>query len=156
MIDIVDELRSVVEKLDEHGIEYALWGGMAMAVHGFLRMTIDIDFLIPSESVDEAMKLAGELGYTVRGKDLSFKGGAVEIRRISKPDPQPGGDVLPLDFLLVTPPIKAVWDSRVEVEWEGGRFSVVSRDGLIELKKLRANSQDAVDIERLLSKDDNT
>jgi len=33
MIDIVDELRAVVTKLDEHNIEYALCGGMAMALH---------------------------------------------------------------------------------------------------------------------------
>jgi len=32
MLDIVDELRSFVGKLDEHQIDYALCGGMAMGV----------------------------------------------------------------------------------------------------------------------------
>jgi hypothetical protein len=156
MIDIVDELRPVVEKFSEHGIEYALCGGMAdgcplIPAHDYGYRCFDA-IRICSES-DEVGR---RTGYTIRRKDLSFKDGAVEIRRTSKPDPQPGGDVLHLDFLLVTPAIKDVWDSRVEVEWEGGRLSVVTRDGLIELKKLRGSRQDAVDIERRVSKDDNT
>ena len=84
MIDIVEELRGLVARLDEHKIEYALCGGMAMGVHGFARTTIDIDLLILNESLNEVMAIAKDLGYTIRGKDLSFKNGAVEIRRISK------------------------------------------------------------------------
>ena len=92
--------------------------------------------------------------YTIRGKDLSFKDGNVEIRRISKIDPETG-DILPLDFLLVTPAIQTMWDSRIDAVWEGGRLSVVTRSALIELKKLRSSGQDLVDIERLLSDDEN-
>jgi hypothetical protein len=33
MIDIADELHALVAKFDEQSIEYALCGGMAMAVH---------------------------------------------------------------------------------------------------------------------------
>lgn len=35
--------------LAEHGVEYALIGGAAMAVHGFPRMTKDIDLLLPRD-----------------------------------------------------------------------------------------------------------
>jgi len=148
MLDIVDELRIFVMDLDTHGIDYALCGGMAMGVHGFMRMTVDIDLLIPSSEIDAVIAIAQDRGYTIRGKDLSFKDGAIEIRRISKID-QETGDILPLDFLLVTPAMQNVWDSRIQVEWEGGRLSVVTRDGLITMKQLRGSSQDLVDIERL-------
>lgn len=153
-IDIVHELKTLVAKFDEQNIEYALCGGMAMGVHGFMRMTMDIDFMILPESVEGVLEIARSLGYTIRGRDLSFKDGAVEIRRISKIDSE-GGDILPLDFLLVTAATQQMWESRVIADWEGGRLSVVTRDALIELKKLRGSMQDITDIERLLGEEEN-
>ena len=154
MIDIVEELRTLVAKFDEQNIDYALCGGMAMGVHGFMRMTMDIDFMILPQSVNGVLDIARSLGYTIRGKDLSFKNGAVEIRRISKIDSE-GGDILPLDFLLVTAATQRMWESRIIADWEGGRLSVVTRDALVELKRLRGSAQDIADIERLLGEDEN-
>ncbi|MEK6282978.1 MAG: hypothetical protein AABN95_21685 [Acidobacteriota bacterium] len=42
MLDIADELRKLVAVLDEHEIDYALWGGMAMGVYG---LVVDIKAL---------------------------------------------------------------------------------------------------------------
>jgi hypothetical protein len=148
MLDIYDEFRNLVAVLDEHQIDYALCGGMAMAVHDRPRMTIDIDVLIQTESLDAVMGIANELDYKIRGKDMSFANGAVEIRRVSKIDPE-SGDLLSLDLLLVTPQLRSVWDSRVQSEWEGRRLSVVSRSGLVALKKLRNSGQDLDDIKAL-------
>jgi len=145
MLDIYDEFRNVITALEEHEIDYALCGGMAMAVHQRPRMTIDIDILIQPNSLDGVIALATNLGYQIRGKDLSFADGAVEIRRVSKIDRE-SGDLLSLDLLLVTPQLLDVWDSRVKSEWAGGTFSVVSRDGLIAMKKLRQSGQDLDDI----------
>jgi hypothetical protein len=146
MIDIVDELRILAAKLDERGIEYALCGGMAMGVHGHLRTTIDIDMLVLPESLPQILELAGSLGYNIRGLDMDFR--AVEIRRVSKIDPD-SHDLLSLDFLLVRPTIQPVWDSRIQAKWEHGILSVVSRQGLIQLKALRNSDQDALDIKVL-------
>jgi hypothetical protein len=148
MLDIYDEFRNLVAVLEEHEIDYAICGGMAMAVHERPRMTIDIDILIQAESLDRVIAIATELGYKIRGRDMSFANGAVEIRRISKIDPE-SGDLLSLDLLLVTPQLRSAWESRVESEWEGGTFSVVSRAGLIALKQLRMSGQDLDDIKAL-------
>jgi hypothetical protein len=148
MLDIDDEFRNLVAALDEHNIDYALCGGMAMAVYQRPRMTIDIDVLIQAESLDQVIAIAKEQGYKIRGKDMSFANGAVEIRRVSKIDPM-AGDLLSLDLLLVTTQLRSVWDSRLEAEWEGGTFSVVSRSGLIALKQLRSSGQDLDDIKAL-------
>jgi hypothetical protein len=153
MTDITDELRALITKLDEHEVDYALCGGMAMAIYNRPRFTIDIDLLIEEESLPKALGVAESMAYNIRGKDLSFANGAVEIRRISKIDPE-GDDVLTVDFLLVTPQIRGTWDSRVELEWGGSRLSVVSREGLIALKKLSGRPQDIVDITGL-SEDEN-
>jgi hypothetical protein len=148
MIDIYDELRVLNVRLNEAKIDYALCGGMAMAVHDRARMTIDIDMLIPPAALNGVMVIAADLGYNIRGKDLSFANGAVEIRRISKIDPD-SGDLLSLDFLLVTPQIQHVWETRVEAEWEGTPLTVTSRAGLIALKQLRMSGKDLDDIKAL-------
>jgi hypothetical protein len=149
MFEITDELRALVAKLDEKNIEYAVCGGLAMAIHDRPRFTIDIDVMIEEASLPVAMSIAEALAYNIRGKDLSFANGAVEIRRISKIDPD-AGDLLTVDFILVTSAVREAWDSRVKADWEGGRLSVVSREGLIALKRLSARPQDLVDINSLL------
>jgi len=149
MLDLVDELQRLVSVLDEHKVEYALCGGMALGVHGLARTTIDIDFLISPESLAKVLTIAQSLGYNIRGMDMSFAQGSVEIRRISKIDPA-DGDLLSLDLLLVTPAVQQAWDTRMQTEWEGGKLSVVSTDGLIALKRLRNSEQDLLDIKALV------
>lgn len=148
MIDITDELRALTAVLDTHEVDYALCGGMAMAVHGFARTTIDIDLLILSDALDDVLTIAKSLDYNIRGEDMSFANGAVEMRRVSKIDPD-DGELLSLDLLLVTPDIIESWESRLEAEWEGRKLSVVSAKGLIALKQLRGSDQDLVDIKAL-------
>ena len=67
---------------------------------------------------------------------------------MSQIDPD-SGDPLPLDFLLVTPELREIWDSRINAEWEGGNLSVVTCEGLIKLKRWRNSGQDLADIEAL-------
>jgi hypothetical protein len=148
MLDIYEELRRLVELLEAERIDYALCGGLAMAVHGQPRATIDIDLLILSESSERLIAAAATLDYLIRGMDMSFAKGVIEIRRVSKIDPE-SGDLLSLDLLLVTPPILPVWESRIEASWEGGQLKVVSPDGLIALKRLRGSGQDLDDIQKL-------
>ena len=148
MIDITDELRVLVAALDKQNIDYALCGGMAMAVYGLARTTIDIDLLIRSDTLDDVLSISRSLGYNIRGKDMSFADAKIEIRRVSKIDPD-DGELLSLDLLLVTPTIIDSWESRIEADWEGRKLSVVSASGLIALKQLRGNAQDLVDIQVL-------
>src|SRR6185503_3177506 len=148
MIDITDELRVLVAALDKQNIDYALCGGMAMAVYGLARTTIDIDLLIRSDTLDDVLSISRSLGYNIRGKDMSFTDAKIEIRRVSKIDPD-DGELLSLDLLLVTPTIIDSWESRIEADWEGRKLSVVSASGLIALKQLRGNAQDLVDIQVL-------
>jgi hypothetical protein len=152
MLDLYDEARALVRALDEQRVEYALCGGLAMAVHGVPRATVDIDLLIAPGSLDRVRALARGLGYVFDSQPMTFAGGAVEMRRISKPDPE-GGDVLKLDLLLVTPAIQHIWERREQVEWEEGPLWVVSRDGLIGLKSLRNSGTDQDDIRKLREPD---
>ncbi len=147
MPTLLTELNQLIFALDENEIEYAVCGGLSIAIHGFVRATVDIDILIQPESLEKAYKIAGEKGFDIRGLDISFKERAVEIRRVSKIDDD--GEVLSLDLLLVTPQVEDVWASREEIDFLGKKLSVVSREGLIKMKRLAGRPQDLADIERL-------
>ncbi len=47
---INDELQGLIKLLRNAKIEYALCGGLAMAVHGWPRSTMDIDILIEKKT----------------------------------------------------------------------------------------------------------
>ncbi|MEP6912666.1 MAG: hypothetical protein ABI923_07920 [bacterium] len=46
MFDLYYEFRKLIATLDEHQIDYALCGGIAMAIYDRPRATVDIDLLI--------------------------------------------------------------------------------------------------------------
>jgi len=51
------------KRLDELGIPYAVCGGMAMALHGYVRATVDVDLLVTSESLRAIHEKLNGLGY---------------------------------------------------------------------------------------------
>ena len=147
MATLIDELSELISALNENGVEYAVCGGLSMAIHGFARATLDIDVLIREESLEKAYEIAATKGFDIRGLDISFKERAVEIRRVSKIDDN--GEVLSLDLLLVTPQVEDVWQAREKIDFLGDKLSVVSREGLIKMKRLAGRPQDLADLERL-------
>lgn len=148
MFDLYAEFIAITNALEQRGIEYAVCGGWAMALHGAPRATIDIDLLILADALDEVWQTAYSLGYDIKGLPMTFHGGAVEIRRVSKID-EASGNVLTLDLLLVTPELQDVWATRERVTGVNESLTVVSRAGLIKLKTISGRMQDLADIERL-------
>jgi len=58
-MDILDKLFVLLAELDRQEVEYALFGGMALNLHGIVRATQDIDlFLKPEASNVERLKRA--------------------------------------------------------------------------------------------------
>jgi hypothetical protein len=149
-MDILDELKKLISKLNAENIEYALCGGLAMAIYALPRATLDIDLLIEASSLEATKRAVDDLGFTVKAAPMEFHGGKMHIHRVSKIEPGTG-ETLILDLLIVTPAIKDAWDSRKRVEWEHGQISVVSPEGLILLKSFRKSGQDQDDIRFLRS-----
>lgn len=148
-MDLLLELTNLIKAFDEDDIDYALCGGLALAVYARPRATLDIDIMVEPDSLDRIKQKAEELGFTIPAMPMTFKGGAIRIHRMTKIDSE-SGEHLVLDLLIVTPEIRLPWDSRVSVEWEGGILKVISPKGLIELKLLRKSGQDQDDIKYLL------
>lgn len=148
---LLSEFTKIVSAFEDNGLEYAVCGGLAMAIHGYPRATMDIDLLIPDRSLEKAFEIATENGFDIRGLDISFKEPAVEIRRVSKII---GDAILCLDLLLVIDEIEDVWSTRERVNYDGRPMSVVSREGLIKLKKRAGRPQDIADIYRIENEED--
>ncbi len=144
---LLTELKTVTRALNENNIEYAVCGGLALSIHGFSRATFDLDVLIREENLEKAFATVQPFGYDIHGLDISFKERTVEIRRVSKIDED--GEVLSLDFLLVTGFVEDVWAERERIEWEGDPIIVVSRDGLVKMKRQAGRHKDLIDIDWL-------
>ncbi len=151
MIDLAEEFEAVISALAEHRIDYAVCGGVAMAIHGLPRATVDIDLLIEPDDEERVYVAVEPLGFRIRATPMHFDQGKMEIRRVTKIDPV--GDTLMLDLLLVTPAFENVWRDREQIESEFGFIWVVSRKGLIELKSGRMSGTDQDDIKRLRDED---
>ncbi|MBU2054078.1 MAG: nucleotidyltransferase family protein [Proteobacteria bacterium] len=149
-MDILEELKRLVERLDEEKIQYALCGGLAMAIYALPRATLDIDIMIESDSLEKTSRAIDVLGFNLSAMPMEFHGGKVHIHRLSKIE-SGTGETLVLDLLIVTPEIRQAWESRTKVEWEGGTLSVVSAEGLVLLKSFRKSGQDQDDIQYLRS-----
>jgi len=149
-MDLLKELKRLTQNLDKAGIDYALCGGLAIAIYARPRATLDIDIIVQPDYFSETKKVAQELGYTMSSAMMEFNDGAVKLQRLSKLD-KATGEYYVLDLLLVTPETKRAWDDRTTIEWEGYPLKVVSPQGLILLKSLRNSGQDKDDIEYLRS-----
>lgn len=146
--DLYEELAGLVAALDSGSVEYALCGALALAVHGIPRATRDIDMLVRPEQKADAVAAARGVGFTLEALPMRFAATGVEVKRLTKiVDSWP----LVLDFLFVNEALEGVWASREQRAWSKGRISVVSREGLVQLKLSAGRPQDLADIARLES-----
>ena len=64
------DFRLVLEKLlaafEEHGVRYALMGGLALGAWGVPRGTVDIDFLVLKDDLEKIDTIMRSLGYELR------------------------------------------------------------------------------------------
>jgi len=108
-MDIIAELRGITARLDQEGVDYALCGGLAMAVCAVPRATLDIDLLIQVDTLARAQLAVEPLGFWVGTALMSFHGGKIRMARPCKVDPQTHEELV-LDLLLTT---DAISDARM-------------------------------------------
>ncbi|MGH9580658.1 MAG: nucleotidyl transferase AbiEii/AbiGii toxin family protein [Terriglobales bacterium] len=147
------ELKALVAALNAANVPYALCGGLAMAVHGSPRATVDIDLLILPPDVERTLAVAEKLGFKFAAQPMEFGDGAVRIRRVSKMGGEDEDPVV-LDLILVTGPLQPLWEHRQQIVWESCPLHVLSRDAMIQMKSLRGSHQDRADISRLREPDE--
>lgn len=147
-IDLLSDFRALVEAFEEEGLDYAVVGALALAIHGFPRATTDLDFLVRAEDLDRALEVARTVGYRFPAEPMTFVPSGLKVQRVTRVE---GEDHSILDFLLVNDRIRHLWDTRRRVASRQGTARVISREALVEMKALAGRPQDLVDIERLRS-----
>ncbi len=147
MPNLFEEFRAIVAALGAAQVPYAICGGIAMSIHARPRATIDIDLLAPPEAVASIADALLPRGFVRREPTPTLLAeGEVAMHRLSKIVP---GDpeVLLLDVIEVRPgATERAWQTRITTDWEGHSVTVVSRAGLVGLKRLRGSPQDIADI----------
>jgi len=155
-LDLIAELEHLLDGLAAGGVAHALCGGLALAVHGHPRATMDIDVLVQTDALAPALDVARRCGFDIAAKKMVFGAATAtprEIHRVSKLDPATG-DLLSLDLLVVGPGLDEVWARRTTASWRERQIAIVSRDGLVAMKRLAGRAQDLADIAALEGTDD--
>src|SRR5690606_31468073 len=62
-MDFSQALPGLISRFNAAGIRYALIGGLAMAMRGVQRSTLDADFILLLENLEEADSILRSLGY---------------------------------------------------------------------------------------------
>jgi len=147
----VTELEAIVDALTADGVPYALCGGLALGLHGYPRATKDIDILIEAASLPAAIASAKRVGFDVSARKMVFGlriGKHREVQRVSKLDTDSGA-LMPLDFVIVNDELADVWATRITIDAGARKLTLVSREGLVTMKRIAGRAQDLVDIAKL-------
>ena len=148
-VNLVDELHSITAAFETAGLRYAVCGGLAVTIHGVVRSTEDIDVLVAPEDLPRVFALVEPLGYTIPAMLMTFGAGSDRERHVQRISKIVGSQVVTLDLLVADASLAGLLDDRVVVTLPQGKLTVVSRAGLLRMKKLAGRPQDLADIEKL-------
>lgn len=140
------DFKELLQEFVDHSVEFIVVGAHAMAVHGCLRATKDIDIWV-RPSADNAPKVMAALRsfgapmYDLTEEDFQSPGVVFQI------------GVAPVRIDVLTQ-ISAVefddaWQDRVRTSYLGVRVSVLSREKLILNKTAAGRPQDLADVQWL-------
>lgn len=147
MIDLYQELRSVIEALERSSLPYALVGGLAVSIYTEPRATQDIDLVINVENWEQVLTVLAPLGYELLATPITFDSGRLEIRRLTK---LADDEFMVIDFLILhDETLQGILERCLEVNWKGQPLRLAAVDDLALLKKRRGGKQDIADLEKL-------
>jgi hypothetical protein len=140
------DFSELLSTFNAHGVEYLVVGAHALAAHGHVRATKDLDVWVrPSvENAPRVLRALAAFGAPVQEltekdlatPDLIFQIGVAPVR---------------IDVISAIDGVEFVdaWRGRVEARLEGVRVPVLSVEDLIRNKKASGRLQDLADVERL-------
>ncbi len=147
-------IEQLIDALERHGVKYAIVGGYALALHGVVRGTVDVDLVlkISRDNYRNAEKALAEIGLTSRlpvGADevIDFRDEYISNKNMvawnfrNPKDPTQDVDI------IITQDLSAIKIDKFKV---GQRIlPVVSVRDLIKMKRKSGRPQDIQDIEAL-------
>jgi hypothetical protein len=147
-------IQRVIKSLDKHKVRYALVGGYAVALHGVVRGTVDIDLVIGLEKRQfaAAEKAMGEIGLKPRlpvsaEEVFAFREEYIRNRNLTAWSFYNLTNPLEVVDILITEDARKM--QTVEKKADRLRIVVASIPDLIRLKTQSARPQDIEDIKAL-------
>lgn len=141
-------LRSLVDRLAEEAIPYAIVGGMALNLFGFVRQTVDVDILLTKEGLGRFRERFVGRGYVPAfpGAAKSFRDADTRVRIDFLTAGEYPGDGKPKPVAFPDPALSAI---------DRGPYKVIALEKLIDLKLASGLSAphrmgDLVDVQRLV------
>lgn len=147
--NLTDELLKILSLFQAENFDYAICGGVAVAIHGAPRYTKNIDFLILRNDLDRALKIVEKLGYILPSGIIPFHVGKPTEHHVFRISKAIGEELFTLDFLLVSDYYQDVWETRRDYSFGEQTVRTVSLDGLIKMKTLAGRPNDLIDIQTL-------
>ena len=151
-------LLDVCQTLERKRISYALVGGYAVALHGAVRGTIDIDLVVALDfdSLEKVTKALEGLGLQSRlplnAKEVAeFRQEYIKKRNLiawSFVNPKNPAQLVDL---ILTEDIRKI--KVVKMEMNGFSLRIIAKPDLIRMKKASGRPQDLADVEMLLRED---
>jgi hypothetical protein len=146
--------------LNAAGARYVVVGGLATVLHGFARLTADVDLIVDlePEAATKTMETLVQLGLRARApvNPMTF---SVEANRRSWIEQKgmrvfsmwdPASPMREVDLFVETPiPFEQLWAQSKTVEFGGVPIRIAAIRDLITLKRLAGRPRDLQDIEAL-------
>jgi hypothetical protein len=140
------DFRELLSVFNDRLVEYMVVGAHALAAHGHVRATKDLDVWVRPDPenaarVYEALARFGAPLVDLTEEDLALPGIVFQI----------GVEPIRIDVITSIDGVgfDAAWSERIEAQVAGLRVPVLSRHHLIENKRATGRLQDLADIERL-------
>ncbi len=146
---ITEELYRLTDAFDRYAVDYALCGGLAVAIHGRPRLTLDIDFVVPTEQMERAIATAATVGFDDPSGWISLPSYKIGINRLYRVNKIEQGEFLTLDLLEADSSENAVFVDQECVDVEGKLIRLLSRVALIKMKRASNRLKDQLDVEML-------
>ena len=145
MIELFQQARQLVLLLNRSGVHYAIAGGLAVGVYGYVRATEDIDIVIPAERdlnpVDQALR---DADWLANPDHVTFANGIMLHRRIKIV----GHETIQLD-ILIPPPGMDLLSDRLRTDLQGPVCWIISARALRIMKHGTGRAKDAEDLRQL-------
>ena len=147
-------LNELCAALERNGVRYALAGGHAVALHGAVRGTLDIDIVInwnhknlrATEAALQELGMVSRLPITA-DEVFRFRDEYIRNRNLVAWNFYLPGDAARLVDIVITLDLKG--KRRQTVRTLGGPVHVLAIRDLIEMKRASGRPQDLADIEAL-------
>lgn len=144
------DFKDLLAEFNARQVEYLIVGAYALAAHGHVRATQDLDVWVRPDPdnarrVIEALRAFGAPLHDLTEQDLSTPGLIFQV----------GVEPVRIDVLTVIDGVQfdEAWSERINSKYADQPVSVISRAHLIKNKLASARAQDLADVERLRSKD---